>query len=156
MTRWRHGEAAVERMLDAGELDQVPADRDTVALLIGAAERHVASASSLVGSDLDAAYALAYDAGRKAATALLAHQGLRPTTKGGHLAVVRAMREQFPSVPGLTTLDMLRRRRNQTEYPEPTGHDPLTGEEVEEAIVVARTVIASASQLLDQPQVGVF
>jgi hypothetical protein len=74
---------------------------------------------------------------RKASTALLAHQGLRPTTTGGHLAVVEIMRAQFPGVPGLTSLDRLRRRRNQAEYPDPTGYDPIAAEEASEAIQVA-------------------
>jgi hypothetical protein len=43
MTRWKQGEAAIEQMLDAGELDQVPADADTVGLLVNAAEQHIAS-----------------------------------------------------------------------------------------------------------------
>lgn len=156
MSRWKQGEAAIQQMLDAGELDQVPADADTVGLLFKAAEQHIASATLLRESDLDAAYSLAYDAGRKGATALLAHQGLRPTTKGGHLAVVRAMREQFPGVPGLSSLDMLRRRRNQSEYPDPAGSDPLTLEEVQEAIDTVSVLLASAGRLLEQPQVGVF
>jgi hypothetical protein len=41
------------------------------------------------------------------ATALLAHQGLGPTTTGGHIAVGEAMRAQFPRVPGLSSLDPL-------------------------------------------------
>jgi len=156
MTRWKQGEAEIEHMLDDGQLDRVPADDRAVTMLVGAAARHVASATSLVDSDPEAAYSLAYDAGRKAATAVLAHQGLRPTARGGHLAVVRAMREQFPNAPGLTSLDMLRRRRNQAEYPDPKGYDALTSDEVEEAIAVARDVLGSTERLLDLPEVGVF
>jgi hypothetical protein len=69
---------------------------------------------------------MAYDAARKAATALLTHQGLRPTTAGGHIAVAEAVRAQFPGVPGLASLDRLRRRRNQADYPNLAATTPST------------------------------
>lgn len=70
--------------------------------------------------------------------------------------VVRSMQEQFPGVPGLSDLDMLRRRRNQTEYPDPRGLDPISDHEVAEAIEVARASIQSAEQLVDLTEVGLF
>lgn len=117
MARWRKGEQEVARLIEQRHLQQVAADSETAAALLASAGRHVESARRAADADPEAAYALAYDAARKSATALLAHQGLRPTTAGGHIAVVDAMRAQFPGVPGLTSLDRLRRRRNQAEYP---------------------------------------
>src|SRR5437879_12880653 len=102
--RWRKGEAVIERLLDDRHLDRVPADADTFAALLDTAQRHVASARTLVGSDNEGAYALAYDATRKSASALLGHQGLRPTSAGGHIVVVEAIRAQFADVPGLREL----------------------------------------------------
>jgi hypothetical protein len=109
-----------------------------------------------IESDPEAAYTLAYDVARKSATALLAHQGLRPTTTGGHLAVVDVMRAQFPGVPGLMSLDRLRRRRNQAEYPDPAGYDPITVEEADEAIRAAATCIESTERLLELDELGIF
>jgi HEPN domain-containing protein len=137
-------------------LQRVVADSDTVASLITSARRHLGSARMTAESDPEAAYTLAYDAARKTATALLAHQGLRPTNAGGHLAVVDVMRVQFPGVPGLVSLDRLRRRRNQAEYPDPTGYDPITAEEANEAIQVAGTCIESAERLLELDELGIF
>lgn len=99
---------------------------------------------------------MAYDAARKSATALLAHQGLRPTSAGGHIAVVEAVRAQFPGVPGLTSLDRVRRRRNQAEYPQPETYDPISASEVEDAIRVADDCIASVRRLLELDELGVF
>jgi HEPN domain-containing protein len=124
--------------------------------LLASAKRHVESARLTADGDPEAAYSLAYDAARKAATALLAHQGLRPTTAGGHLAVVETMRAQFPGVPGLTSLDRLRKRRNQAEYPSPAGYGPITEEEADEAIEVAVACVTSAERLLELEQLGVF
>lgn len=86
----------------------------------------------------------------------MAHQGLRPTTVGGHLVVVEAINAQFPGVAGLRSLDRLRRGRNQGAYPDPAGYDSITADEVTEAVVVARATIASARRLIDAPQLGVF
>ena len=124
--------------------------------LLTSARRHVGSARLTAEQDPEAAYSLAYDAARKSATALLNHQGLRPTTAGGHLAVIDAIRAQFPGVPGLTSLDRLRRRRNQAEYPDPRGYDPITAAEANDAISVANACLASAERLLQLDELGVF
>lgn len=156
MGRWAQGQQAVERLLADRHLQQVVADGDTVAALLQAAARHVATAASAVDDDPEGAYSLAYDAARKAATALLAHQGLRPTSAGGHIAVVETVRAQFPKVPGLVSLDRLRRRRNQSEYPQPRSYDPIEPEEATGAVAVARECLASARRLLELDQLGVF
>jgi HEPN domain-containing protein len=59
-------------------------------------------------------------------------------------------------VPGLKSIDRLRRRRNQSEYPEPATYDPVTTEEVEEAISVAQACLETVARLTDAPQLGVF
>jgi hypothetical protein len=156
VARWGKGEATVIQLIEDRHLQRVAADSETAASLLASAKRHVDSARLTVDGDPEATYSLAYDAARKAATALLAHQGLRPTTVGGHLAVVEIMRAQFPGVPGLTSLDRLRRRRNQAEYPNPTGYDPITTEEANKAIQVAVACVTSAERLLGLEQLGVF
>lgn len=156
MPRWKQGEGMIERMLEQRQLDRVPADADTVSALVDAARHHIDSADLLVASDPEGAYALSYDAARKSATALLAHQGLRPTSSGGHIAVVEATRAQFPDVPGLRGVDMLRRRRNQAEYPDPAGYDPIMQDELLEAVATAREALDAAERLLEVPQLGLF
>ena len=160
MARWRKGEEQVASLIEQRHLQQVTADSQTAAALLASAGRHVESARRTVDADPEAAYALAYalayDAARKSATALLAHQGLRPTTSGGHIAVVEAMRAQFPGVPGLTSLDRLRRRRNQAEYPNPASYDPITADEADDAIRTAGECVSSASRLLQLDELGIF
>jgi HEPN domain-containing protein len=156
MARWRKGEQQVVSLIEQRHLKQVAADSQTAAALLASAGRHVESARRTLDADPEAAYALAYDAARKSATALLAHQGLRPTTAGGHIAVVDAIRAQFPGVPGLTSLDRLRRRRNQAEYPNPTNYDPITVDEAKDAIEVANGCVSSAGRLLQLDELGIF
>jgi hypothetical protein len=57
--------------------------------LLAQARRTAATAAGLVAADAYSAYILAYDAARFACIALLAQQGLRATTSGGHYAVER-------------------------------------------------------------------
>jgi HEPN domain-containing protein len=156
VTRWAKGEERISALLEMRHLQHIVGDRDTVEALMASARRHVDSARRTVSSDPEAAYSLAYDAARKSATALLSHQGLRPTTAGGHLAVVDAVSVQFPGVPGLRSLDRLRRRRNQAEYPDPRSYDPITPEEADEAVRVASDCVASAARLLELEELGVF
>lgn len=59
------------------------------------AERHFRSAEAIADSDPSAAYAVMYDGARKALATILAQQGLRATSKGGHLAVQNAVEVQF-------------------------------------------------------------
>lgn len=156
MARWRKGEEQVAHLLEQRHLQRVVADPEIASALLASGRRHVESARQTASNDPEAAYSLAYDAARKSATALLAHQGLRPTTAGGHIAVIDVMRAQFPGVPGLASLDRLRRRRNQAEYPDPRGYDPVTGAEAEEAIEAAVKCISNVERLLQLDELGVF
>lgn len=156
MARWNKGSEVIERLLEDHHLEEVPADGETVDRLIATARRHVASATRNAESDPEGALALAYDAARKTATALLAHQGLRPTSSGGHISVVDAINAQFPGVEGLRSIDRLRRRRNQAEYPDPRDYDPVTTDEVGDAIAAASACLNAAEKLLDAPQLGLF
>jgi HEPN domain-containing protein len=154
--RWQQGAADIQRLIDARHLQQVAADVETPQALLAAAERHIHSARLAARHDHEGAYSMAYDAARKAATALLSHQGLRPTTAGGHIAVAEAVRAQFPGVPGLASLDRLRRRRNQAEYPQPRSYDPIHPDEVADAITVADQCVDSVRRLLALDQLGIF
>jgi hypothetical protein len=121
------------------------------ASLLEKAATTLTTARGAIESDPDSALVLAYDAARQAITGLLAQQGLRPTTKGGHYAVERAARAQFGQ--GFRQFGALRRRRNELEYPERPGDDATT-DEATEAVDNAEAIIASAQALLDQ--LGLF
>ena len=99
----------------------------------------------------DSALVLAYDAARYAATALLAQQGLRPTTAGGHVGVESAIRAQFGD--GFRGFSFLRRRRNELEYPS-TGTAASDVDEANEPVAESRGIVEAAEQLL--PNLGFF
>jgi hypothetical protein len=85
-------------LLAAGELERVTADVAIARRLLEDAGRHLATAAAAARTaDLSGAYQLAYDAFRKSAASLLAVQGLRATSRGGHVAVQEAVIAQFGS-----------------------------------------------------------
>jgi hypothetical protein len=93
---------------------------------------------------------LAYDAARQACTALLAQQGLRPTTAGGHYAVEESVRAQFGTI--LRPFGA-RRRRNELEYPLDPA-DRASVAETAEGIRAAAELIDAAAKIL--PNLGLF
>jgi len=119
MSGWQRGRAEILGMMERGELAQVTANTELADRLLLTARQHLASARLLAASDPYLAYAAVYDAIRKALSALLQAQGLRATTKGGHLAVMHAMHAQFgPSMCAiLRPVDRIRVTRHEAEYP---------------------------------------
>lgn len=140
----RSRDRATPRPQGTGAGDRGRGRRDP---LLEQARKTAATAAGLVSSDAYSAYVLAYDAARFACVALLAQQGMRATTSGGHYAVERAVRAQFGD--GFRPFGALRRRRNELEYPHlPT--DTATSDEAEQAANAAQLLIAAAGQLLPQ------
>ena len=97
MPRWARGEAEIEQLIARGDLEPVTGAAADGTRLLEQARRTAATAAGLVSSDAHSAYVLAYDAARFACVALLAQQGLRATSSGGHYAVERVVRAQFGS-----------------------------------------------------------
>jgi len=106
-------------MLGARDLERVPPSADHAAELIDQARKHVASARRIEDDDPAGAFQLLYDAARKAMSAILENQGLRATSRGGHIAVLEAVSAQLEPPMGkvLRPFDRLRRQRNSAEYP---------------------------------------
>ena len=151
MGRWTRGEADVEALLAGGELQKLSGAAADGARLVARAALTLETAQNAIQRDPNSAFVLAYDAARQALSALLAHQGLRPTTKGGHYAVERAARAQFG--PGMRQFGALRRRRNELEYPE-RPDDDATADEATDAVVNATAIVRAAENLIDQ--LGLF
>src|ERR1700677_2315628 len=93
---WEPGRERVRELIQAAEIEQVTADLAIARRMLEDAGRHVATASQAkMTGDLSGSYQLAYDALRKSAASLLEAQGLRETSRGGHLAVQEAVIAQF-------------------------------------------------------------
>lgn len=147
MPRWPRGEADVEQLVRRRELEYVTGSAADGAQLLAHARRTALTAAGLVQVDPYSAYVLAYDAARFACNALLAQQGMRATTDGGHYAVESAVRAQFGD--GFRPFADLRRRRNELEYPHLPA-DTATADEAQQAVEITQRLITAAGRLLGQ------
>lgn len=148
---WEPGRDRITGLIDAGELESVSPDGTVARRLLDDAGKHLNTAAVAEESgDLSGAYQLAYDALRKSATALLAVQGLRATTRGGHLAVQEAAAAQFgTAVRAFRSFGRIRRYRNRFEYPDSTTSAPSL-DDVQDALTTAKTVRDAAVSILDR------
>jgi hypothetical protein len=69
--RWEQGRATINKLLADQRLQRVTASREHADAMLAQARRYVASARLVAPTDPDAGYVLAYDAARKALTAIL-------------------------------------------------------------------------------------
>jgi hypothetical protein len=153
---WQRGRATIERLLGTRELEQVQPSPVTATRLIESAAAHLRLAEKGVDDDPDGAFQLGYDAARKACTALLAVQGLRATSHGGHVAVQEAIREQFGGTGGMPVfgqLSRLRRLRNATEYPDPDS-PTITADDATECLQTATEIHDACRRILDSARLG--
>lgn len=122
---WEQGRAVVESLIRTGMLEQVPPNLDAAQSLVDVAETHLASALTLADTDTVLAYDALHGANRKALTAILLAQGLRPTRAGGHIALYDAVLAQLDPPLGrdLAPYHRVRRARNAGDYRE--EHDAV-------------------------------
>ena len=147
---WEPGRERVRELIDAAEVDQVTPDLTIARRMLEDAGRHLATASAAkVAGDLSGAYQLAYDALRKSAASLLEAQGLRATSRGGHLAVQEVVTAQFGTVGVFRSFGRIRRARNSFEYPSSNSPGPAD-DDIDDAIAVATRAREAATTILDQ------
>ncbi len=92
MSGWTPGSAVIERLIQERRLESVKGAQADGSPWLERARQTLAAARAIEQANPDSAFVLAYDAARQACTALLAQQGLRPTTSGGHYSVEESVR----------------------------------------------------------------
>lgn len=151
------GADRVAELLAEGALDIVPPDPVVGHRLLEDARRHLRSAAAVRGTgDLNGAYQLTYDALRKAATSLLAAQGLRATARGGHVAVQDTVKAQFGTrVRAFRAYSRIRRTRNALEYPS-ADTAGASEQDLDDATAVAGEAVEKAASILDSGQLRLW
>jgi hypothetical protein len=149
--RWNQGRAAIDRLIAEGELQRVPPSREHADQLLAQARRDLSSAELLRGSNPKRAYESLYDAARMALTAVLENQGLRPTSRGGHIAPYAAVKAQLdpPMGAALKPFDRMRRTRNRSEYPTFTAPE-VTADNVAADLPTAAAIVETCASVLDE------
>lgn len=148
---WEPGREHVRQLIDDEEIELVVPDITIAHRLLEDAGRHLTTASAAkAAGDMSGAHQMAYDAFRKSAVSLLEAQGLRATSRGGHLAVQEAANAQFSAtVRVFRSLGRLRRARNSFEYPSTSAPGPAA-EDVDDAVKVAAEARSAAETILDK------
>lgn len=151
---WPKGAEEIEELLRKSHLEQVPANPDEAAYLLNKASRHLQTATRLADDDPEIAYDALYAAARKALTALLRQQGLRPTREGGHEAVIQAAEAQLvpPAGPILRPYRRLKRTRGGGDYHASEGE--VHPDDVREDLPVAMKIVEAIADVL--PHMTVF
>ncbi|UOZ07678.1 hypothetical protein [Amycolatopsis sp. WQ 127309] len=118
MPQWNQGRERIDAFLARGAIEHVPASREAAEAELVRARTHLASARQLQDTDPEGAYTLAYDSARRALAAVLQNQGLRVTSRGGHVTVYEAVLAQLdpPMGPVLRPFNRMRVRRNEVAY----------------------------------------
>lgn len=152
--RWAEGAAGIESMIEAGEVEQVAPSKAHAQRLLAEAERHLVSAEMVADVDPPMAYDSLYAAARKALAAVLAKQGLRATSRGGHLAAQHAIEAQLGRMRHVVrAFNRLRITRNEADYPS-EEHPPLSPADVREDLPAAADIVDAMKKLV--PRVGPF
>jgi hypothetical protein len=141
----------VRELIDAGEVERVTPDLAIACHMLEDAGRHLTTASlAKAAGGMSGAYQLAYDALRKSAASLLEAQGLRATSRGGHLAVQEVVTVQFgTTVRTFRSFGRVRRARNNFEYPSGESPGP-SGDDIDDVLAIATQAHEAVVTILDQ------
>ena len=133
----------LDELMREGVLERVPRDRAAAGRDITVARAHLQSLDRVSATDPTGAFALAYEAIRKAIVAHMRANGLRVrTSRGGHFQTGRyalAALEDLGVTKHLLAYEDLRRLRNKCAYEAVLIEDV----DVEEAMAHARAIVSA-------------
>ncbi|MEY2847786.1 MAG: hypothetical protein RI885_451 [Actinomycetota bacterium] len=149
--RWRAGRAVIDRLLKEGRLERVPPNRELAEEYLKQSVAHLATSRLAAGTDPVGEFQLAYDAARKALAAILVNQGLRPTSKGGHVVIERAALAQLGESlrDVVKPFSWMRPLRNDSEYPS-VDRPVAAADDAVEGRRAAQAIVDAAVGLLDE------
>ena len=114
------GEKELRRLRSEGVIEKVEPDMETARQELDGARRHLVSATLIAAEDPAAAFAVGYDAMRKAVSAHLRNGGYRVTKGTGHHhrtgQYAMAALDHLDVAENIEAFDDLRQLRNQSEY----------------------------------------
>jgi HEPN domain-containing protein len=152
IVRWERGRAEIDALVAAGRLERVAANHEHARHTIEQALLDLSSARVLIDTNPVGAFSLTYDAARKALTAVLANQGLRPKgSEGGHAVLLDVVLAQLDPPLGndLREFDWMRHLRNDSAYPSPE-RSVASRADVADAPPAAARMIEIAAKVIDQ------
>lgn len=151
MATWKKGADRVREQLATGQLQRVTGGQAQGKGWLIDANKKLSTAEAITDADPESSFILVAESAHCMGLGVLAHQGLRPTVRGGHLAIQHTLEAQFD--PAFSAYDWIRRRRHETKYPAFPG-EQVSQTELTQAINDVAQMISGAEKLLDQ--LGIF
>jgi hypothetical protein len=138
----------LEDLIRDGRIEPVQPDLRTALASLDEARRHLVSSAQIAGGDPNGAYALLYDAARKAITAHMLAAGFRVTVRPrAHEAVALYAVDALSSArapKSIEYFDRMRRKRNRTEY----GVRTFGAAEIARDLEHARAIVVAVDEAL--------
>jgi len=140
MTNYSH-------LLEDRRIQREPAVRGQVNQQLAAARRDLETARGLLAGENEWAYTIAYNAMLLAGRAVMFSEGYRPTTTGGHAAVVEFLRIRLDAsfAEMVQMMDRMRRQRHRIIYDAPGTVSPS---QIREAGLPAQQFLSQIEELI--------
>ena len=136
----------IEDLKRQGLIKMVPVDKKKIQDPRDLALRDIATARTILSSDLDWAYTIAYNAILQAGRALMFSQGYRPDGANQHISVVKFV-ELYLNKNDSIIFDRMRRKRNNSVY-DTAGS--ITESEAKFAVKQAEDLVKKIFAVLDK------
>ena len=136
----------IEDLKRQGLIKMVPVDKKKIQDARDLALRDIATARTILSSDLDWAYTIAYNAILQAGRALMFSQGYRPDGANQHISVVKFV-ELYLNKNDSIIFDRMRRKRNNSVY-DTAGS--ITESEAKFAVKQAEDLVKKIFVVLDK------
>ncbi|MCX6687280.1 MAG: HEPN domain-containing protein [Methanoregula sp.] len=136
----------IEDLKRQGLIKMVPVDKKKIQDARDLALRDIATARTILSSDLDWAYTIAYNAILQAGRALMFSQGYRPDGATQHISVVKFV-ELYLNKNDSIIFDRMRRKRNNSVY-DTAGS--ITESEAKFAVKQAEDLVKKIFAVLDK------
>jgi len=136
----------IEDLKRQGLVKMVPVDKKKIQDARDLALRDIATARTILSSDLDWAYTIAYNAILQAGRALMFSQGYRPDGANQHISVVKFV-ELYLNKNDSIIFDRMRRKRNNSVY-DTAGS--ITESEAKFAVKQAEDLVKKIFAVLDK------
>ena len=136
----------IEDLERDGLIKRLPYDRKKVDDAIAHAHRDLLTARTMLTTDRDWTYTIAYNAILQAGRALMFSKGYRPDGANQHISVVK-FAELFLDTPDAVTFDRMRRKRHSSVYDSAVS---ISETEAESAVGHAESLVRKIEALLQR------
>lgn len=135
---------SLDELENEGYIQKLPVNTQKIQQTFRLAQRDIATAKTLIPTEYDWAFSIAYNAMLQTFRAFISSKGYRPAGGNQHIAVVR-FAELFFDEEDIAVFDRMRRKRHATVY-DTAG--TISQQEAKHAIDAAETLIKKVQKMI--------